>query len=74
MITAIMILIVILLSAYRIGNGPLWQEIIYPSVSKCKDNWWAHALYISNFINGKNMVFIKVLAVETESFKYEHFF
>jgi hypothetical protein len=55
-ITAIMLLIVILLFAYRTGNGPLWQEIIYPSVSKCRENWWAHALYISNFIPGKNMV------------------
>ncbi|XP_054157739.1 nose resistant to fluoxetine protein 6-like [Oppia nitens] len=56
--TAIMLLIVIFLFGYRLGNGPLWQELIYPTAHKCRDNWWTHLLYISNFINGKDMCFL----------------
>ncbi|CAG2107209.1 unnamed protein product [Medioppia subpectinata] len=57
---AIMLLIVMFLLAYRMGNGPLWQELIYPTADKCRDNWWTHALYVSNFIKGKDMPFISV--------------
>lgn len=69
LLAAIMLLIVLLLFAYRLGNGPLWQELIHPTVQKCRESWWTHALYINNFILVKDMV---IFILTTVHFRATH--
>lgn len=76
MTPAIMLLIVILLVAYKVGDGPLWKEIIYPTVNKCRNNWWKHLFYISNFFEGKNMCFLHLwyIAADMQLFIFSPIF
>ena len=40
------------------GSGPGFKEMIDPVVKSCQDNWWTNLVYLSNFIDTKNIVSI----------------
>lgn len=56
MTPAVVLVIAIVIAAYKFGDGPLWREIIYPSAERCRENWWIHFLHISNFFDVSRMV------------------
>lgn len=56
MTPAVVLVIAIVLSAYRFSDGPLYKEIIYPNAERCRENWWIHFLHISNFFDVSRMV------------------
>ncbi|KAJ8716988.1 hypothetical protein PYW08_005387 [Mythimna loreyi] len=36
------------------SGGPLWTKIIYYEKRDCRQNWWAHILYINNYVKPTN--------------------
>ncbi|XP_068620415.1 nose resistant to fluoxetine protein 6-like [Battus philenor] len=34
----------------HIGNGPLWDLIVVKQSHDCRNNWWAHILYVQNYV------------------------
>ncbi|XP_075984171.1 uncharacterized protein LOC142981915 [Anticarsia gemmatalis] len=32
------------------GDGPLWRPLIEAGTAACRGKWWAHALYVNNFV------------------------
>ena len=42
-----------------IGSGPMFQnDILRPFVDPCYDNWWAHILYVINWVDLRQMVIL----------------
>lgn len=56
MTPAVVLVMAVVLSAYKFSDGPLWREIIYPSAERCRKYWWIHLLHISNFFDVSRMV------------------
>ncbi|KAJ8716987.1 hypothetical protein PYW08_005386 [Mythimna loreyi] len=49
------------------SGGPLWTKIIYYEKRDCRQNWWAHILYINNYVKLTNcMVHTWYLAADTQ--------
>lgn len=35
----------------HLGEGPLWESIVWRESNRCRDNWWTNLLYLNNYIN-----------------------
>lgn len=35
----------------HLGEGPLWESIVWRESDRCRDNWWTNLLYLNNYIN-----------------------
>ena len=40
----------------RLGSGPLWNVIAKQENQFCVSNWWTNVLFVSNYVNSKEMV------------------
>ncbi|XP_063626933.1 nose resistant to fluoxetine protein 6-like isoform X1 [Cydia splendana] len=36
----------------RLGSGPLWGLVVGAEAEACRQYWWAHLLYINNYVYG----------------------
>ncbi|XP_059480961.1 nose resistant to fluoxetine protein 6-like [Neocloeon triangulifer] len=34
----------------KMGSGPLWKVTVVPESEYCRENWWANALYVNNYV------------------------
>ncbi|XP_026320868.1 nose resistant to fluoxetine protein 6-like [Hyposmocoma kahamanoa] len=32
------------------GSGPLWEQVVGTEATACREYWWAHVLYINNYV------------------------
>ncbi|KAJ8716986.1 hypothetical protein PYW08_005385 [Mythimna loreyi] len=50
-----------------VSGGPLWKRIVYYEKRDCRQNWWAHLLYINNYVKTSNcMMQTWYLAADTQ--------
>lgn len=38
------------------GSGPGWHEMIDPVVNNCKKNWWTNLMFLTNWVDTRNIV------------------
>ncbi|XP_054259761.1 nose resistant to fluoxetine protein 6-like [Macrosteles quadrilineatus] len=34
-----------------LGNGPLWNSLVWREALRCQKNWWANVLFLNNYVN-----------------------
>ncbi|XP_047996986.1 nose resistant to fluoxetine protein 6-like [Leguminivora glycinivorella] len=54
----------------RLGAGPLWNQMVTVESDACRQYWWAHLLYINNYIYDDNQCMPQTwyLAADTQLF------
>ncbi|XP_061721046.1 nose resistant to fluoxetine protein 6-like [Cydia pomonella] len=54
----------------RLGTGPLWNQVVTVESDACRQYWWAHLLYINNYIYDDNQCMPQTwyLAADTQLF------
>ncbi|KPJ00879.1 Nose resistant to fluoxetine protein 6 [Papilio xuthus] len=52
------------------GSGPLWQDLVVRQATDCRQYWWAHMLFIQNYIFTDNTCLLETwyLAADTQLF------
>ena len=41
------------------GSGPGWHEMIDPVVDSCKKNWWTNLLFLTTWVDPRNIVSLR---------------
>lgn len=41
----------------HLGSGPLWKQVVTSETTACRKYYWAHLLYINNYIYDDNLCF-----------------
>ncbi|CAG5047435.1 unnamed protein product [Parnassius apollo] len=52
----------------HMGDGPLWIPLVEAECAQCRNKWWAHVLYINNFMEPEKKCLIQTwfLAVDMQ--------
>ncbi|CAK1590079.1 unnamed protein product [Parnassius mnemosyne] len=59
----------------HMSDGPLWKPLVEAECARCRDKWWAHFLYINNFIEKDEKCLIQTwfLAVDMQLYVFTGF-
>lgn len=41
---------------WRVGSGPLWDQVIGHESEACAKYWWTNLFYVNNYINTDKLV------------------
>lgn len=41
---------------WRVGSGPLWDQVIGHESEACTKYWWTNLFYVNNYINTDKLV------------------